>query len=145
MNNTISFQRTRNASQRDLSASHMIVTPWGLFSVIATVSYTRAKLERNMGSWTLNPLQPRLYLAVGRMHLHQVRSQLSSQSNLAHHPEIRIIINTNIQKVAPKTKVNIQRYLTPQPHHFFLTFRKEPRKSYQNNYASSRKIRKSRS
>ena len=72
-----------NASQRGLNALHTIVTLWSFFSVIATVNYTKARLEQNMvESWPLSLPQPLVYLVRDQMHLPQVRPQLLSPFKL---------------------------------------------------------------
>ena len=70
-----------SASRRGLNALVMIAILPNLLSVIATVAYTKAKLERTMGFWLL-------YLRLcppslrDRMHFHQVRSPFSIKFTL---------------------------------------------------------------
>ena len=75
------FQRMWSDSQKGLNALHTTVIAPSLLSVIATVTCTKAKLERIMGSWLL--CLPQICLARDRMHFHQVRSP-TSQLTVTH-------------------------------------------------------------
>ena len=85
------FKRMWSASQRGLNVLDMIAIPPSLLSAIATVAYTKAKLERIMGFCLLCPPSLR-----DQMHFHQVRSPFSIQFNLMSHPlcPARFILNT---------------------------------------------------